>query len=42
MAENPDGTLNAQQGILPDHVLLPKDDRTPLELCKDLIREAEE
>ena len=39
MAENPDGTLNAQQGIMPDHVLRPKDDRNPLELCQDLIRE---
>jgi len=42
MAENPDGTLNAQQGITPDHVLLPKDDRSPLELCLDLIREEQE
>ena len=39
MAENPDGSLNARVGIAPDHLLLPKDDRTPLELCRDLIRE---
>jgi len=39
MAENPDGTLNAQRGITPDYVLLPKDDRTPLELCLNLILE---
>lgn len=39
MAENPDGGLNAQVGITPDYVLLPKDGRTPLELCKELIRE---
>ena len=39
MAENPDGTLNAAQGVMPDRVLLPKDTRDPLELCLDLIRE---
>jgi len=39
MAENPDGSLNAEQGVTPDHVLLPKDGRTPREFCLDLIRE---
>jgi len=37
MVENPDGSLNAAQGVLPDHVCLPKMDMTPLELCLELI-----
>lgn len=38
MAANPDGSLNALQGVLPDHVCLPKKNQTPLELCLEQIK----
>ena len=38
MAENPDGTLNALRGVVPDHSAM-KEKKSPLALCRQLIDE---